>query len=333
MQTRGCGDWEYYVLQRSENANGFHASVGTLSSVLFVLRTIFNREHSTRARSIGLFPANFFEIGLHTIAAAVRTRPRTFEMLFRRDTGMVTDDWLRENVVVGSGGAAWSRGAAGASQRAPHFAPGELRVTPEGRASIEAFPDGSLKKFWVEKLTVEGFIESRHRFARSFAVCSVARRVFNAPYPSLARTVFAIGEIPVLHSNFDHGRITATEPSPYGTLRLSPTVTEYLGPTLYGESIVSIGAITQALIANIAPVRAFFEALIEAEDSEAERPMRTGAELEALRRTLEERFTAIAPPAVSGHPTAGGEWISALTAWLDAAKDAGGAPVDAIPWF
>jgi hypothetical protein len=24
MQTRGCGDWEYYVLQRSENANGFH---------------------------------------------------------------------------------------------------------------------------------------------------------------------------------------------------------------------------------------------------------------------------------------------------------------------
>jgi hypothetical protein len=333
MQTQGCGGWRYYVLQRSQNSAGFHTSVVTLSSVLFLIGTIFKREYTTRGRSLGLFPATFFEIGLDTIAGAVKTRPRTLEMLFKTRTGQGAHDWLRENVVIASDGTRWRPDVAAVSARVPYAAPGVLRVTPAGKDSVGKFTNDSLKEFWVGRLTAEGFIESRQRFARSLAVCCVTRRLFNGPYPSLPRTVFTSDGIPVLHSDFDHGMITATDPSPYASLRLSPTVVEYLGPTLYGESIVAVGAIAKALVANIAPVRAFLEALIEAEDSEAKRRMKPGPELVAVRTALEERFKAIAPPAVACKPTARQACVDAMVNCITDARDESRVPTDGIPWF
>jgi hypothetical protein len=96
---------------------------------------------------------------------------------------------------------------------------------------------------------------------------------------------------------------------------------------------MTVGAFAKALVENLGAMRAFLEALVQQEDLDAGRGVRSAPDLMCVRAALERKFIAMAPPVVAGQPGAAAEWLGGLEKFLEDAMDATRAPVEAIPWF
>jgi hypothetical protein len=93
--------------------------------------------------------------------------------------------------------------------------------------------------------------------------------------------------------------------------------------------------VAESMVANMESLKAFIDALIQEEDSENKRPVKSPAELMEVRQAIEERFVPLAPPVVHADEDedATMEWVRVLLKHVIDAADVNLAPMEAIPWF
>jgi hypothetical protein len=159
--------------------------------------------------------------------------------------------------------------------------------------------------------------------------------MFNAPYPSMSRAFVNITSdcIPLVHLDFDHGLITAVDPSPFSAFRLSPNLMTAVGNSLSGEIFITMALVAKALTANIESMRAYLEAMIGDEDLAAGRQRSIGGIVE-VRTQLENKFLNLCPPKAPGsHPNIAEEWLLDVEKFLAEASNPANQPIEAIPWF
>jgi hypothetical protein len=331
--------WRHYLIQRSSHPRGYHKSVLTLSNIFFLIRTMLQRTYTARCRNLTLFPGQLFEIGAGVTIIQLLTPPLTFETLFKQVTMMSCSEWLSKHVRTPHGGTPrfppYDQTAPTISPRVPYSDQSLLRLSDAGRASIESFPVDALQRRMMGRLSDQSYLQVRQRLVNSLGVSCFIRHVFNAPYPSMVRAFGNTSNdcVPLVHLDFDHGMITAVDPSPFAAFRLSPNFVHAAGTALSRDLFLSMAIVAQAFTENIESIRGYLEAMIGDEDFTAGR-QRSVADMVHTRTLLEAKFLAFAPPKLSAtDPTVGTDWLLRIERFLDDSSNAAIQPIEAIPWF
>jgi hypothetical protein len=283
-----------------------------------------------------LFPSQFFEIGASIIIIPVISPPVSFEEIFRHSMMLTCHEWLMKYVKNDlEHFAPYDRRAKVVSARIPYSDQRHLHLTELGQEGVHSFPNSALKNKMLCNLSEDDYLKMRPSLAKSLSLSCVLRHLFNAPYPSMQKCFGNVTSncIPLLHSDYDHGMITSTEPAPYSSFRMSPNLVVALGTSLNGECLLTMAVVAKTLTKNIESIRSFLEAMIGDEDFDAERK-RSLEDMIQTRTILEERFLTLCPPRVAKVSTATAqEWLTDIEQFIAKACDPWGQPIEAIPWF
>jgi hypothetical protein len=207
---------------------------------------------------------------------------------------------------------------------------GEL--TEKGRAKTRKFNADVLRMEAIRETNRQSFVTNRLAFARSLAASAVIRRLFGAHYPTLDRTIVCPrGLSPVcVHTDFDFAAVP--QELDCAPVRLSPVITQVLGRTGMGESLLAMAAVAHTFAQSIETVHAFVELVVT--DNRIEDLAWEPDELIAARDAVEKRMLDVAPPA---HRTATVEacvgWYEQCRALLETAANPDCQPVEAVPWY
>jgi hypothetical protein len=286
---------------------------------------------------MNIFPAGFMEVGPAAIVVPVLETPVTLEQIFQRTMKMTGLEWLQKFVRVDGEPkfAPYDRTAPTLGPRAPYGDQSMLHVTEAGRESIANFPQDAVKRRILLKLSPNDFLRVRARLASSMGTILMLRYSFNAPFPAMQRTIDSMTYdcSYLLHSDWDHGEITATEPVQFAAFRVSPCVIYALGPALKGQCMMTMAVMAKVFAENIETMRSFVETLIGDEMFHFGR-IRTIQEFIDTRTTLENKFLDLAPPKVTNAaPKVCEEWLLNFEKMLNDSRDPVHQPIEAIPWF
>jgi hypothetical protein len=337
QMTTSLYEWQHFIVQRSRNERGYHKSVFTLSMAFFFVRAMLQRSYPSRSRNMNIFPAIFMEVGPTTIVVPVLETPVTLEHIFQRTMKMTCLEWLQKFVRVDGEPkfAPYDRTAPTLGPRAPYGDQSTLHVTDAGRESIASFPQDAVKRRILLKLSPNDFLRVRARLASSMGTILMLRYSFNAPFPSMQRTIdnMTYDCSYLLHSDWDHGEITATEPVQFAAFRVSPCVIYALGPALKGQCMMTMAVMAKVFAENIESMRSFIETLIGDELFHFGR-RRTIQEFVDTRTILENKFLDLAPPKVPNTaPKVCEQWLLNFEKMLNDSREPLHQPIEAIPWF
>ena len=175
----------------------------------------------------------------------------------------------------------------------------------------------------------------RPYMANSIILTCLMRHIFNAPYPKMDECVFCQNSaiVPMMHSSFDHGKITDTTPKVSSCFRLSPNIVNVLGTSLDGWCIMTVAVFSKVMIKNIESVRSYIEAMIFDEDQTNNR-VKTIEDILKTRTEIEARFIDFCPPRVANVETkTAEEWLDGVEKFINRATNPENQPIEAIPWF
>lgn len=333
--------WKHFIVQRTNTPGGYRKSLLTLTNTMFLFKVMLQRQYSSRRRKMTIFPFQFFEIGANLILVPLISKANTIEDYFQMSMEMTSKEWIQsftvskkslENNNNFDSECDVSNNEANDDDDDNN---NDLVVTEEGRRSIETFPDNFYAISILESLTTSNFLKMRPYMANSIILTCLMRHIFNAPYPKMDECVFCQNSaiVPMMHSSFDHGKITDTTPKVSSCFRLSPNIVNVLGTSLDGWCIMTVAVFSKVMIKNIESVRSYIEAMIFDEDQTNNR-VKTIEDILKTRTEIEARFIDFCPPRVANVETkTAEEWLDGVEKFINRATNPENQPIEAIPWF
>ncbi|OHT17585.1 hypothetical protein TRFO_00836 [Tritrichomonas foetus] len=300
---------DHFLLMRTNNPNGFHASVMSLSNLFTLLRTILRNEYPTMMRSITLAENASFEIGASTMLKNLDSEPISLKQLFEREMMITQEEWIDECIDKETG-----------------------KLNQAGEESIQYFsPDVLANRLKQTVLFDKSNIPLHPGITSSYASASLVRYMLSAPYNDMNR-VIACGfslEIPVLAIDFDTGNFI--DETPWSTFRFSPCIENICG--VWGNSglKMAIASTASAFTANLEIIRTHLEVILGDEMLTEDFSLN---EIIRQRRILEDRFISLSPPNsgnVNEEEATG--WLERIENLVEKAKNPWIQPAITIPWF
>lgn len=203
------------------------------------------------------------------------------------------------------------------------------RITAKGEEMIKQLPDTALLSHLTHNFSVETYQRTRMAMLRSCASSLIVRTIFSSGYQDMESLLFSslTGELPILVQNMH----ISADVSASSHMRLSPNMVRFMGPTMHGEIIISVGAVCQVIMQNLNSVRAGLETAI----LDTLQPSACNVdELLRIRDHIETKISAFTPPhSPSATPEDTERWFDNVSELVSSAMDASKQPLAAIPWF
>lgn len=307
--TTSYGSNHTFLLQKSHNEKGVHASVITLSTAFSLFRILIQNTYPSRIRSINLAATYCFEIGERSLLIPLMSTPTSLKYLFEREMLMKQEDWV-----------------------AKYTDPNTGEITDAGLKSTKTFPDDSLARYHENIMPIKTFIRLRTDLTDSYAADVMVRYIFSAPYPDMYRIIACpqSAEIPVLHMDFDSDQSFLNE-SKHSTFRLSPTILTGIGKQGIPQLLLSMASVAYAFTTHLDSMRAYIELIVGDEMNSKER---TIDEIVRRRSIIENRFISSSPPKMGKDIKEQClAWADRLLQLIEKARDPFEQPAYTIPWF
>ncbi|KAK8888692.1 hypothetical protein M9Y10_033426 [Tritrichomonas musculus] len=302
-----------FLIQKSHDQSGLHASVITLATCFSIFRVILQSSYPSRMRAINLAVSFCFEIGERTLLMQLMSYPISLKDLFEKVMMIRQKDWVLKYTDKKTG-----------------------KITKEGLENVKTFPTDSLEKFHEKTMPEKTFLGLRRGLAESYAAAVIIRHMLSAPYQDMGRIIACTkaAEIPVLLTDFDYGDSFLNE-AVHSTFRLCPTMQVALGPQVIGELFLSMASVAHAFTSHLESIRTYIE-LIVCDEMVINDKVEFDIVQEMIRRRtiVENRFISLSPPKPKTEnidECLG--WYDNLMKIIEKSRNPFAQPVYTIPWF
>ena len=297
-----------FLLLKSHNDKGLHASVMTLNTAFFLFKQLLQNSYPSRMRSITLATSYCFEMGEDKLLMPLQSEPISLKNLFESETLISQEDWVKK------------------------YTDQNGDITAEGLENVKTFSHDSLIRYHSTTMPIKTFVRLRYGLSKSYAASAIVRHMFSAPYPDMTRLIACTkaAEIPVLPLDFDNGLAFLNDVT-WSTFRMSLTIEKALGKSALGELFLNMAAVANAFSTHLESIRAYLELILCDEMSHENYSVE---EIIERRAIIENRLLSNSPPETEQATEEEClEWYDNLTNIIEKSRNPLLQPARTIPWF